>query len=80
MRAKVKFLFSVACLAAVVLGISASALAGWSWCTSGCPPGLHDNDHAKAYEATDRNGHIDLRKVNPQQGNTEHTADRNPHV
>lgn len=76
MRIKSRLLFTVVCLVVVLLGVSASALAAWSWCPGGCPPGLIKNGNEKPYEATDGK----LYNVHQKQGNTEHTAGHNPHA
>lgn len=70
MRIRARFIVTVICLVVVLLGIGASAYASWSWCTGGCPPGLSDNDKARAFEATAGNEHVDLHLVDPTVGNT----------
>lgn len=76
MRTKPRFLFTVVCLVVLLLSVSASTFAGWSWCTSGCPPGLVKNGNQTPYDAT---GGM-LYDVEPGQGNIVHTAGRNPHT
>ncbi len=76
MRTRGRYLFAVVCLLIALLGVSASAFAGWSWCTTGCPPGLVKNGNEKPYEATDDM----LSDVHPGMGNTQHTTGRNPHA
>ncbi len=58
------------CVVLMLAVASVPAFASLSWCTGGCPPGLSDNDHARAFCVTAGNEHVDLHDVHPKVGNT----------
>lgn len=83
MRVRSKLLLCGVCTVLVLLGTSVPALAGLSWCSGGCPPGLSGNAQTEAFNATAHNEQVDLHAIHPKVGNTTQTettpaAEHNP--